>query len=113
MMEKSEVLDLIESCYPHREAFERVYVPATQSIGDLTYLAAYNVYENIKQAILATEKEKDDEEGEWVRIGDNAIECSKCGEYFLRQGSLGFGGFILSKFAYCPFCGRAMKVRKP
>lgn len=62
-MKKSEVLELIESCYPHREAFERVSVPATQSIGDLTYLAAYNVYENVKQTILAAE-DSDNESGE-------------------------------------------------
>ncbi|MBP5604552.1 MAG: hypothetical protein J6X60_03275 [Ruminiclostridium sp.] len=60
-MKKSEVIDLIESCYPHREAFERVYVPATQSIGDLTYLAAYNVYENIKQTILAAEDSEEED----------------------------------------------------
>lgn len=103
-MKKSEVIDLIESCYLHREAFECVSVPATQSISELTYLAAYRVYDDIKQAILAAE---DSEAGEWERLGKYATVCSKCGKGL--DDSHGYG-FVLSEFKYCPFCGRAMKV---
>jgi len=105
-MKKSEVLDLIESCHPHREMFECVDVPAAQSISDLTYLAAYNMHDNIKQAILlATE---DSEAGEWERLGENTTVCSKCGKGL--QDDHGYR-FVLNEFEYCPFCGRAMKVK--
>ena len=54
--------------------------------------------------------ESDDSElGEWERLGENATVCSKCGKGL--SDSHGYG-FVLNEFAYCPFCGREMKVRK-
>lgn len=117
-MKKSEVLGLIESCYPHREAFGRVHIPATQSISELTYLAAFNMNESIKQAVLeyeesdAGEREKFEEDmGEWIDVYRNDMfgrVCSKCGTGVWMSKSI---ALIIPRYRYCPFCGREMKVR--
>ena len=77
-MKKSEVIDAIDKCEPSYEQICRVQITAIEHIGDLMYKAAYNVYENIKQAILTAE---DSEAGEWERLGENATVCSKCGKF--------------------------------
>lgn len=106
-MKKSEVLELIEKCEPSYGQLCRERITAREHIGGLMYMAAYDVYENIKQAILAAE---DSEAGEWEKLGENATICSKCGKGL--QDDHGYR-FVLNEFEYCPFCGRAMKVRKP
>ena len=61
-MKKSEVIDIIESCYLPIESFEQTYIPATQSISELTHLAALNMYERIKLSILAAEDSDNESE---------------------------------------------------
>lgn len=106
-MKKSEVFELIEKCEPSYEQLCRVRITANEAICDLMHAAAYNVYDSIKQAILSAE---DSEAGEWEKLGENATICSKCGKGL--QDDHGYR-FVLNEFEYCPFCGRAMKVRKP
>lgn len=116
-------LDDIDRVRHHRafrtERLARIFADKTQFIADLTYLAAYNMYENIKQAVLAAE---DSEAGEWEKLEEDMGEwidvykndmfgrvCSKCGTGVWISKSI---ALIIPKYKYCPFCGREMKVRK-
>ena len=59
-------------------------------------------YEEVE---VLNEQTEDDEEGEWIPVGDWILVCSKCdGEVEDKDAD--------EYFAFCPHCGKHMKGKR-